>query len=751
MLRRALILSSSTLLPFALAACGGGGGGGGGTPPPAAAGNLVLPEVPGLVSFVAGDGEARIWFERPTNGDEFAVFLGTSGAGLLQGAPFATNPPGDSIGFPGLSNGTTYHVAVGTRTGGAGPWTRSGPVLTARPGPPVYVDPASSAANPDGLTPATAFPSPVLAVVSVAATGGNVWLRGGDYGAQSLGLFDGTALVGGFDAGFDLASRDPEATPSILRGAAGQTILAIAPAGTSVTVDGLVLEGGSVASVGVDAEDTPLELRSLTVRECADRGIRLRAPLGGDPVDVVLTDVSSTDHGADGLSAQGTLEMEVFASTFSNNVQEGLEVDDLLADSGSVASLTIDGCAFVGNADEGVDVDLAAVAAAVAPGGTFRIQVRDSLFAANGLTGLLIDVDYEATPEWSAEIEVTGCIARANRAAGCRLDLDSTQQSFVHRSRFEANRQQGLLVSSESAVGLAVVSSCLFAGNRAGGLEADFGNVPVLASHCVFEGNLLFPYRSTTVLSTSASSATWLAAGPSSGVDSFGDGVAQAGDFANVPRAFVTATGGGPSGVVVDQPGALGVGDEVELAADGLARELMAVAGSTLTVDPAVEFVDAPISLAVFDAGDEVAEDHTVQPASPLAGTGMTAPGGPSVDPGPRGSPDAAEPGYVGDLRGDWLRVARAEPAPLAPLGTNDLVRLTFDRDVNPATATSTTVRALDGTGTELVPTIAVVAGAVELTAPAGGWPTDVRVEVDRGLQGQGGTPLGAPVVLVWR
>ncbi|MEZ5977250.1 MAG: right-handed parallel beta-helix repeat-containing protein [Planctomycetota bacterium] len=735
-----------------VASCGGGGGGGGaaGGSKPTVPSGAIAPPVPGLVSLVAGDGVVRASFVRPAGSAQFALFAGTSGAGLFAGAPLVVDPPGEAFEVSGLANGQRLHVGVATRASASDPWTPTGPALTARPNPPIYVDPDASAAGADGLTPATAFPDPATAFVVAAGAGGNVWLREGDYGPTSLVVFDGLEVHGGFAAGFDLATRDPESRPTVLRGQAGSRILAVAGGGVGVVVDGLRLEGDGVATLGFDALDTPIELRSITITDCADRGMRVRGPLDGDSMEVVVANVTSNSNGADGFSAAGALELSVFASRFQGNVQEGIEIDDLLVDSGRLASLRVEGCSFAGNGAEGLDVDLAVPLTAVPPGGSFRVSFRDSVFERNALAGLLVDIDYETTPQWSAEIEVAGCVARANGGAGVALDLDSTQTSFVHRCVLAANGQAGLLVTSESAPGVTVVSASTLVGNRGGGVRAALGNVPVLVSHCVFEGNVGTGAASETVASTSASSLFWLQPGANLGLTSVGDGVAAPGDLAQVPIAFVTATGTAAGDFDVDTPGALAVGDLVDLGLDGVGRGVLSVVGSTVDVDPDPEPFPAPLTLAVFGRAPDVTFDHTLLPGASALGVGMTSTGGPFVDPGPLGSPDGAEPGPVGDVAGSWFRPGSVVPAPIAPLGASDLVRVAFDRDLAPGSATASSVRAYDGVGTPLVPAIAVVAGALELSAPVGGWPASVRIELDRGLESVGGDALAAPVVLLF-
>jgi hypothetical protein len=704
-----------------------------------------LPAVAGLRSVVAGDGVVRVAFERPANGDSFALFVGTNAATLFAGAPVAVDPVGEAWTETGLVNGQRVRIGLATRSSALDPWRPSGAIVSARPGAPIFVDPSASPVGADGTTPATAFPDLALALIVAGGSSGNVWLRGGDFGALTLDIASGVAVHGGFAAGFDPDDRDPTANPSIVRGASGVPMVNVLPGGTDATLDGLVLDGDGLATIGVDSEDTPLELRSLVVRACSDRGIRVRGPLSGDPIEIVLTDVSSIGNGADGMSAVGAFDAVFSACQFSGNVQEGLEFDDLVADSGRAVGVTIDGCLFSGNGSEGVDIDLAAALAAVPPGGSFDVLVRESVFELNALSGLLVDLDYETVPQWSADIAIVGCSMRANRGAGALLDLDSTQRTFVHRSRFESNAQQGLYVTSESANGVAVVSSSLFAGNGGAGLDSALGNVVVLASHGVFTGNTLFGQRAAAVRATAASSLVWLQSSSTSNVASFGAATAASGELVRVPTAVVRATAAATGGVVVDQVSSVEIGDVVELGADGVARSVTGINGSSLVLDPVPDAFTPPLALAVFTAPGDVDEDHTPTPGAVHIGLGL---GG--ADPGPRGSPEGAEPGPGLPAGDPWLRPATVTPAPIGSLASQALVRVEFDRALAPSSANSSSVRVTNSVGAPLSASIAVVSGALELTAPVGGWPASVRVELDRGLEATDGSELASPLVLAF-
>lgn len=744
---RALQWGALCTLGLLLGACGGGGGGGSGGGP-ILPGDTLDVALPGLVSAVAGDGVARVWFERPNNGDQFALFVGTSSAGLLAGAPAALSPAGESFEFAGLSNGTSYRLALGTRPDSGSAWTRSGPILSVRPGAPIYVDPAANSQGADGLTPATAFPQPTQGLVAATQASGNVWLLGGDYGAQALPVFDGLAVYGGFAAGFVLSERDPAATPTVLRAQGNNSLVTVAPAGQGVVLDGLTLNGSGGSGSGLDSEDTPFEARSLSISGCGDRGIKLRAPLSGDPVEVVLANVTANNNGADGLSGQGVLDLEMFLCRFQGNVQEGADFDDLLADSGRLGRLRLSACAFVGNADEGLDVDLAAALGAVPPGGDFSLELLDCAFELNGLAGLLLDIDYETNPDWNTSIQVVGCTARANRGPGARFDLDSTQSSFVHRCRFEGNQGEGLLVTSESLPGVCVVSASTIAGNQGGGSAATLGNVALLWSHVVAEGNLGFGFSSPVAASTLTSSAYWQQTNPATGIPAIGSGTAQSGDFVRVARLFRNSSGVSSDGLTLDSSSDVVIGDMLELSGDGVARAIQNVVGNQVTLNPAPSAFTAPAPVTIFSAGS-VTEDHRFNSGASLLGSGMAPSGGPAVDPGPAGSPEGLEPGPLGASRGAWLRLARVTPALSAgALSSNALVVLEFDRALASGSVTSGSVRAFGPADQVLAPVLSVNSGNLELSAPVGGWPSSVRLELDRALFASDGTPHAAPLSL---
>ncbi|QDU65086.1 right-handed parallel beta-helix repeat-containing protein [Engelhardtia mirabilis] len=706
--------------------------------PPSA--GTALPPAPGLLSAVGGAVEVQLRFIAAAPGIETGLFLASTRTAVFDAPPVAVDPAGDVLVLGGLTPGSQF-LGLAVRADAGDPWRPSGPVLEAFVGAPLYVDP-EAAPGGDGSSPASAFQNPVAALVTASIFGGNVWLRGGDYGPVSLPVFDGTFLSGGFGAAFDLETRDPESQPSVLGGGSGQAV--IGANGGRVVLDGLRIDGGGTASLGVDAVEVELDLRSVEVRDCATRGVRVRAALIGDPLGVRLAGCTLANNGGDGFSGQGVLALEVFASRFEQNVQEGLDIDDLVASSGATARLTVLGSVFESNGAEGLDVDLAAGDAGA--GGAFEIDIRDSRFVTNNLAGVLVDIDYEASPAWSLDLEVSGVVAWGNRGDGARFDLDSTSTSFVHRSVFAGNAGDGLEVSSESAAGVAVVSTSSFVGNLGAGLRASLGNVPVLASHCVLSGNFDGGMRSDTVTSTAASCLTWLQPQDFTGISGVGSGAAAAGDLLNVAQAFLTVEAAGVEVLDVDQPNLLTLGVDAELAGDDVAREVVAISGSLVELDVLPAFVGVPTVLAAFGFDTGVVEDHRLVPGASVSGDGMVAPGAAAVDPGPHGAPDGAEPGPIGPLGIDAYRLARVFPAPIGSLASDALVRLEFDRPVLGATADDTSVRVVDGAGVALDPIVAVVGGAIELTAPIGGWPAVVYVDLDRQLSSDDGVMLTAPV-----
>ena len=752
-IQRALL---SCLLLLPVTACGGGGGGGGGIAP---SGPIDPPpglgtDAPGLTSAVALLADARVDFLLPATGFDAALFVAASPGAVFAGAPVLEGLTGSSGALTGLPTHTNVYVGLGLRPqvpdGGA--YVPVGSVLRLHTGDPIYVDWSADPFIADGQTPGTAFADITTAALTAFADGGGrLFVREGTYAVTSIPILDDVDVYGGFDATFDLATRGQQTT-QLVGGQSGVGMLVLAGGPTSSVIDGVHLDGESVGSFGIDVSDVGAEIRGCVIEHCAGRGIRLRNAIAQPTEDVLIVGTSSSLNEADGLSSSGAFRVTIEGSRFDANVQEGVDLDDLVALDGDVASLTVRGCGFFGNGAQGLDVDLAGPLGGGPGGGLFQVTIDDSDFELNGDEGLLIDQDHEALAGWRAEIQVRGVHTRGNRLAGIRIDADSDSSIIVHRVASVGNGSDGLWVSSETAPGLALVTSSAFVANRGAGLRASLGNRALAASHCVFAGNTGGGMVSTTVTSTAASCVAYLQSAPWTGTETAGELELVSpfpAPWANAPESIGFALSYTMAELTLEADLGAVAGMVAELANDAVARDVIAAGGTLLEVDPAPELFLTPGAVLIYGAGATVEEDWAPSPGSVLIGAGMTPAGGPAVDAGPFGATVGGQPGEFDSVEPALFRLAGTTPPVTSGLGASETLRLNFEGGtLDAASVVADSVRVFGAAG--VVPAlVSFDAGDVLITPPGGGWGTGpLLIEVHGLLAAADGRPLAAGTAL---
>lgn len=729
---------------------GGGGGSGNAAGTPASLPPLVNQsvEATGLLSAVAGPGLVQLEWSSPA-GTSFAIHQSDSEATLYDGVPLSVSPPGSRLVVDGLVNGTTQYFGLALLADGNGaPSTPVGAVLHARPGPVIHVDVAGPGGS--GATPEEPMSSLFLALLLAGqAGGGNVWVAGGDYGLSALPVFSGTALYGGFSPGFVVDERDPDLHPTRLLGATGQPVLS-AQVGSGVVLDGLTLQGGGI---GLDAGDVPVLASRLVISGCSGPGVRLTAPEAGDPRRVTLVSCTSTGNGAEGLSGRGGLDVSLIDCSFTSNLQEGVDLDDLVAPDGRTARLIVRGGLFAGNGTEGLDADCAPPLAGGTVGGQFEITVSNAVLERNGASGLLIDIDHEQDPAWNTQITLRGLVARANRGPGVHLDLDAASSTLIHRLRSSSNGAEGLLVSSESHPVIATLTASALDGNLGAAMRVLDGQAAVLVSHSVSAGNEE-GLRQGVVPSSALSCLGWRQP------DAFGTVTAQACASIDKPSAAPLArvpdgwwrveniTGGQLSILGSDVPT---FGQSVELADDGIHRIVASFDGGTLDLEPPPAAPPAlPSVVAHFSGTGDVDEDWRALPGSPADETGQAPPGAAPPDLGPFGLIWGGTPGFEEAGAPDRHPLISSMPSVGTPLARNGSLHLRFrGGGPQPASVGPATVVVLDAAGTSLAVTTFALDDALVIAPPSGGWPIEsLRVLLHEGLLSADGTALAVPLLL---
>jgi len=710
----------------------------------------------GLTSLVAGVDRLRAEWRVHSGAPlevELALFVATARADVFDATPLLLTGTEAHVLVQSLATDQDYYVGLGQRASPSDAFTPAGPVLRARTGTVIYVDPAADGSG-DGTSASSPLGDLTLGVLNAFVAGGaNVWVRGGTFTTQSVPLFAGVHLSGGFSSTFRLVDRDTVLNPTRLEGFAGQPVVALqtGTAGPGI-LDGFELDGLNVASDGVFESSEHCELRSVRIRRCG-RGVRLRAPLATTPVPVVLANVTVQESQNEGLSLDGAFDLALEGCVFDANANEGCDLNHLVAPEFSSANLRIRGSRFLRNGTEGLDAHLGVPAGAGHGGGRFRVEIEDCDFELNALDGARVDIDYDFFPEWDAEITVRGCRARANGGSGVHLDLDSRASAIVHRLWSSANRLDGLGLTSESYPGFCTVSASVLAGNLGRGAHASLGHYALSLSHCIVAGNATGGVHSSIVRSIVHSTifdrqpdalvGTTAIACPSATL-------VDASPFELAPLEFLLATGASADLVTVTAAPSVRPAASFELDDDGVACLRTGGAGTTLALDPVPTAFSYPCPVGVF-ATTTVAEDWRLQPASIGVASGFAAPSSPPVDAGIFGTPLGGVPGREAAVPPPLFRLASTTPAWSDPVASNQTIEFGFEGgDLDPASI-SAAVFAFDARGAERVIAPFAGAGTVSVPAPTGGWHDGDVIAVFETLRSLDGDELGAPVAVTLR
>lgn len=750
-----LILTAITAI---VAACTGGGSSSaslvprGGIPviPPA---TVKPPDAPGLCAIVAGERILRIEWRLPGSGLEAALFQGDSRSVVFDAAPIAAQLSGDHLLLGGLENGRDLYLGLGIRAVGAAEYRQAGVVLHSRPGVPIYVDAGANPSHADGLSPATAFADLQAGIDAAHARGGgNLWLRSGSY-LQAVQVPPGVDLYGGFPPGFELSQRDHLVHEVRLSAGAGESVVTLLGGAPGSILDGLMIDGSAGASIGIDADDSPLELRSTNIEGMASRGLKMRNSSTLGCVDVQIANCSFSANGGDGLSLNGAYDLRVDGSRFNSNVQEGMDLDDLVALDAGTATLRVTGSQFFGNGAEGLDVDLVAPSVLGPNGGRFVVSIRGCSFERNSADGLLVDMDYELTPGWVGKIVIRECVARANGAAGIHVDADAPASVLIHRVLASANRGDGITVSSESDPGYVQVTNSLVTGNLGAGMRAFFGNKAIAASHCVFAGNSLGGLVSERIDSTASSSIAYLQPFPWVGTRTTANTEIKdpsSPNFVNAAIAFARILAQDNGTLALDGAAIIASEFLVEILDDGIGRRVEEVLGASLTVSPVPGTLSLPAAVALFPSTAAVLEDYHLVLGSPASGQGLTAPTASPVDAGifPRASGPAA--GLDNEPRRSLFRITDTQPQVSLGIFSAQPLLLTFSAAIDPSSVDRDAFQVVSMSGFSLdIDPIAFAEDQILIGPPATGWGSEpFTLQILHGLLALDGTELVSSLTL---
>ncbi len=742
------------------AACSGGGGDGGLgsqnpiTPPP---GSVSPPYTTGLLAASAASEMVFLHWKLPSAGFEAALYMSEGAAQLYDTAPIVEGIAGSGMEFAGLLDGTTYFFGLGVREIGAMDYVRAGVVLRARPGQPYYVDADADPDLADGMGPGTAFVDLAAALVQAQQDGiGNVLVKSGTYAAHELEVDVNVHIYGGFDDTFQLSNRDPQdvAQQTLVVGGDGAVAFNLRTVGTLVEpaiLDGLSIRSTGAGLVGIEIDGIEAELRCLSIGNFRHHGIRIRNSSITEELDVQISDSMVSGNGTDGLSLAGAFDLRVYGCSFNSNGQEGLECNAIQGIGFKRSRVLIEGSRFFGNGTDGLDIDLAAVDPPNGPSG-FDVDIRGCRFERNGVNGLVVDHDFEAVQGYDANIIVRESVARANRGRGMSIDSDGVGSTLIHRSLATANGQEGFFVQSEGITGFAILSASAATANQGAGARSAGGAKPILATHCVFAGNLVGGLHNNVVEGTSASSIAYLQREPWYQVRTAGTvevNQTTLSTFVEVPEFFTRAIGHDGNRIRVEDPSGIAPGSVLELADDGIEYIVINVFNGEVSLSPEPPPLTLPATVAIHPPGLGVDEDYRLPVGSPARDAGLFEPMADSVDAGIFSSPDPGDPGVGVEVASELFYPTDTVPSLSGGLPRNAALEIKFNREVASSAVLLGRVRAVTADGTEILAGLMSVGDELILIPPDGDWgPRNFVVELHVGLAAGDGATLTTPMTL---
>jgi hypothetical protein len=727
----------------------------GGTSPGASVGGTpAIHEGAGLVSAVPDANRLRVEW-RTTGledfGGELELFISTDREELYGGRSEPISAAPGMFIFEGLPTGVVFYVGMGIASSAGERLRPIGAVLSARTAAPVFANPSASLVGADGETPATAFADLGLAIEAASLGGGNVWAAEGDFSSVSLTLPAGVDLYGGFTPDFELEQRSIDEHRTVLGGVANDFTLRLLTAGTVQRIDGLTVEGQGSVQNGIDLQSTPIELRSLDVREC-NRGMSLSATEPGLTTNVTMVACTFEQNSAEGVWLQGAYSLTIDNCVFQGNGEEGMQFWPWLSPAEQVLHLRMEDSQFLSNGLGGLDMDLGAPAPGP-PGGSYDIVIEDCDFDRNGGHGCSIDIDYETTNFWRTNLNLRGSRARANGGSGYVLHLDNPARCVLHRVLASSNFEDGLSVVSEAPATMALVSASSFTSNLGHGVHSSLGNAGVALSHCVLSGNDLGGVLPEQALATVGSSVAQLQ--PEAFGDSLTRGTLTVDQpeilFRYAPIEYHRVLSQSGAELTLDAPLVNATGLAAELAGDGTLRTIESKDANKVRVTPAPEAVMLPSTLAIFPLSDSVDEDYRPVTDSAVLGAGIATPAGEAVDAGIFGSPIGGAPGVEDLFPKRLFRVSATAPGWGQVVNTQASVRVHFAGGTPDEATLADGFRVIDAAGTVWTVGGELQAGVLAVSPPPGGWSTGDRIELYGSLRAlQDGTPL-VPLTLLVR
>ncbi|MSR39108.1 MAG: right-handed parallel beta-helix repeat-containing protein [Planctomycetes bacterium] len=764
------------LLAILIAACGAGGVSGTRpivrlpvpTPP-------AIPGAPGLLALAAGDHVIRVDYTLPGTGFEGALFKSTVRNAVFSGAPIVEVLTGTNMVFTGQTNGVSQFFGFGIRATGTTEWQPIGTTAECQPRPPYYVNPAADPSIANGLTPATAFPDLLDALlVAFINTGGNVWACEGNYSNGPFPIGPSVHLFGGFEPTFDIEQRDLRKITQ-LNGSTGSFLIDVQTGSLTGILDSIVCNGdnngGIQTAEGIVISDSNCQLRSVAVVGFSRRGIFVRLGTNVFPPyqsrRIVAIASSASANGLDGcLISNVVADVSIDRCVFSDNFAQGFDCNDLWSMDNNISRLIATGCNFERNFSTGLSADFSLSPDTVTGSGGFEVRIDGCNFLQNGDDGMFLDQQYDGFPQWNTQIRARDCNANGNLLNGIRINADNTGNYLFQRLSCAANHANGLLLNSKNSAaggvaGEITVSSCWFAGNLLHGLSTGLsagtglGNKRVFASQCAFAGNGTGGFTCTQGEGTATNCITLSQGTPFTNVltqSCFAGSGPSNNPFLVAPDVFAVVIGGSNGSLTLQNPAPFALDGRCELADNGIPLSITSLINNNLVVTPAPESLSPPEMIFGF-SGTSVIEDLRLNQNTTATGTGMAAPGQ-TLDPGPLGAPAGGEPGAYNPLAPPFSRLLTTTPSIGNGVNAGTPIVLNFDRAIDRNQNLGDFIRCLDSLGRLIPASISVTSVppainmAVTITPPFSGWTSDFKIELNAGMLSVDGSPFGTPLLL---
>lgn len=665
----------------------------------------------GIDDLLAGDGWVRIGWESATDNDfeteelSYRIYLAfDSGHQDFSTPDLEIQQGGTSALIEGLTNGIAVHLVVravdplGNEDPNEVEWA-------ATPNPVRYVNHEASPVGGTGLTPETAFSSVGQAVGASLPLGGvNFHVAEGLY-PENVFLFSGMFLYGGFDSTFLPDDRDGDLHLTQFASLFPTDLVHLNPGDLLTGIDSVSLSGQGIVNTGVVAEETWARITRCQIFDVAIHGVEFRSDyFDGDTVDGTLRGCVIEGCNGEGVLIDGIGNIVIDNNQIRSNLNEGIESQAIYSGFDQESRVEITRNVIRDNGDEGVDLDCRA-ASATDPlenvGSRMRLKIRNNRIFDNDLEGIVIDIDFIDLDGIDFRARIEDNVISANGTGGILLDGDARGAFRIARNVITANLGDGVTAQGNFAGPWFRIANCRILGNSGCAVRAgELATIEV--RHCLLAhngngsiGNSRGYVDVTNSLlvengpTSEASHLRWsMLQGDSPGATT-GEGVIS-GDpqLVAIPLsvAFASMAGGDGSVVNIKDSSVWATGDTVEIADDGVPREVTAVNPGSIVIDPPAPGIRLSEAVMRWQPGAEVNEnDHLTEESPAIAGGDPLEPGddGNLPDLGPMGDNPLGSVGIETALPQppDQIELIGIDPSPALPQTGQEWI-LQFTREL---------------------------------------------------------------------